>query len=230
MNRQYLSIADLMSGLMMIFLFIAIAFMINVQRQNDAMTKIASISEQARKNLHHDLSIEFKSDLKNWNAEILKDNTIRFKSPNVLFETGKSELGVNFKAILNIFFPRYIKIIQTYNDEDKAIQIEGHTSSDWLNSTNINIRYIKNVELSQQRALSTLKYCYSLFANQARQRDWLQQVLKANGLSFSKRIFNADGSENAEKSRRVEFKIVTKAEEKLHQILKQSQREFAEWQ
>jgi chemotaxis protein MotB len=228
MNKQYLSIADLMSGLMMIFLFIAIAFMINVQRQNDAMTKIAVVSEETRKNLHHDLSIEFKSDLKNWNAEILKDNTIRFKSPNVLFETGKSELSLKFKAILKIFFPRYIKIIQKYSNEIKAIQIEGHTSSDWLNSQNINIRYINNMELSQQRALSTLKYCYSLFANQAQQRDWLQQVLKANGLSFSKRIFNADGSENADKSRRVEFKIVTKAEEKLNQILKQSQTEFAE--
>lgn len=228
MNKQYLSIADLMSGLMMIFLFIAIAFMINVQRQNDAMTKIAAVSEETRKNLYHDLSIEFKSDLKNWNAEILKDNTIRFKSPNVLFETGKSELSLKFTAILEIFFPRYIKIIQNYSNEIKAIQIEGHTSSDWLNSQNINIRYINNMELSQQRALSTLKYCYSLFANQAQQRDWLQQVLKANGLSFSKRIFNADGSENADKSRRVEFKIVTKAEEKLNQILKQSQTEFAE--
>ena len=46
-------------------------------------------------------------------------------------------------------------------------------------------------------------------------------MLRANGLSFAKLILNEAGEEDVEKSRRVEFKVVTKAEEKLHRILKQ---------
>ena len=49
------------------------------------------------------------------------------------------------------------------------------------------------------------------------QRDWLIKHLTANGLSFSQRIEN-DGKENFEKSRRVEFRIRTNADEKMTQL------------
>jgi len=225
MTKEDLSIADLMSGLMMVFLLIAVAFMLDVQQQKNAleeqknaMGEIAEMAEQSRSQLHHDLMQEFAEDLKRWNAVILKDNTVRFKAPKVLFESGKSELRPKFKAILDNFFPRYINILQDYSDEIEAIRIEGHTSSYWYDTDDVVIRYLNNMKLSQLRALSTLRYCYELDEVKDK-REWLQAMLRANGLSFAQRIFNADGSENAEKSRRVEFKIVTKAEQKLHHIL-----------
>ncbi len=243
MNKEYLSIADMMSGLMMVFLLIAIVFMLDVQRSKDeieqqkneieqqkneierqknAMAEIAEMAEQSRQLLHEKLLREFESDLKRWNADILSDNTVRFNAPKVLFKLGKSTLLPRFKTILSDFFPRYVAILQVYRDEIEAIRIEGHTSSDWIKTDDVAMRYLKNVELSQRRALSTLTYCYALLQHSARQRDWLQLVLRANGLSFAKLIRNGDGSENADKSRRVEFRVVTKAEEKLYQILERS--------
>ncbi|MEN8218176.1 MAG: OmpA family protein [Pseudomonadota bacterium] len=186
------------------------------------MTEIVVLTEQSRIKLHQELHKEFKPDLKRWNAEILKDNTVRFKAPNVLFINGKSQLRPKFKNILTKFFPRYIKILQPYRADIEAIRIEGHTSSNWLDAKDVKTRYLKNVQLSQQRALSTLKYCYSLPTVKA-QRNWLQQTLRANGLSFAKLILTPKGKEDVEKSRRVEFKVVTKAEEKLLQILERSQ-------
>ncbi|RKZ84841.1 MAG: hypothetical protein DRR19_17185 [Candidatus Parabeggiatoa sp. nov. 1] len=229
MNKEHLSIADMMSGLMMVFLFIAIVFMLDAQRskneierQKNAMAEIALIAERSRKQLHQELLQEFASDLTQWNAEILADNTVRFNAPNVLFKQGKSTLRPKFTAILKSFFPRYITILQRYHDDIEAIRIEGHTSSDWLNADDIATRYLENVKLSQKRALSTLTYCYNLLKASEVQRTWLQQVLRANGLSFAKLIRNADGSENQDKSRRVEFKVVTKAEQKLYKILERS--------
>ncbi len=223
--QQDLGIADLMSGLMMIFLLISIAFMLDVeaqknviQRQKDAMTEIVLVVEQSRIKLHQELVQEFARNLKQWNAEILIDNTVRFNAPKVLFRKGKSTLTRKFKQILADFFPRYIKILQAYSTDLEAIRIEGHTSSDWVNGEG----YLGNVELSQQRALNTLKYCYNLQSLKKDERLWLQQVLKANGLAFAKRILNPDGTENFEKSRRVEFKVITKAEEKLSLILERS--------
>ncbi len=232
--EQDLGIADLMSALMMVFLLIAIAFMLDVeaqkneieaqknaiQRQKDAMTEIVLVAKQSRINLHNELMQEFGRNLKQWDMEILIDNTVRFNAPHVLFNKGKSVLTQKFKRILSNFFPRYLTILQAYSAELEAIRIEGHTSSDWGNGAS----YLGNVELSQRRALATLKYCYSL-QKVKNKRLWLQQVLKANGLSFAKRIFNQDGSENFEKSRRVEFKVITKAEEKLYQILERSRQD-----
>ena len=221
--QQDLGIADLMSG--MVFLLISIAFMLDVeaqknviQRQKDAMTEIVLVVEQSRIKLHQELIQEFARNLKQWNAEILTNNTVRFNAPKVLFRKGKSTLTRKFKQILADFFPRYIKILQAYSTDLEAIRIEGHTSSDWVNGEG----YLGNVELSQQRALNTLKYCYNLQSLKKDERLWLQQVLKANGLAFAKRILNPDGTENFEKSRRVEFKVITKAEEKLSLILERS--------
>ncbi|MEN8217007.1 MAG: hypothetical protein ABFS56_11685 [Pseudomonadota bacterium] len=84
----------------------------------------------SRLQLNHDLTQEFDSDLKHWNAIILKDNTVRFKAPKVLFESGKSKLRHKFKTILDDFFPRYVNILQRYRNDIEAIRIEGHTSGD----------------------------------------------------------------------------------------------------
>ncbi len=230
--EQYLSISDLMSGLMMVFLLISVAFMLDVeaqkneieaqknaiQRQKDAMTEIVLVAKQSRINLHNELIDEFGDNLKQWDMKILIDNTVRFKAPRVLFKKGKSVLTQRFKDILADFFPRYINILQSYKTELEAIRIEGHTSSDWRTGDS----YLGNIELSQQRSLATLIYCYKLEAVETK-REWLQQMLKANGLSFAKRLLNENGTENFEESRRVEFKVITKAEEKLYQILERSQ-------
>ena len=48
-----------------------------------------------------DLSNEFDEDLKKWNAEIDKTNlSVRFKSPEILFDMGIANLKPDFKIIL----------------------------------------------------------------------------------------------------------------------------------
>ena len=235
MGREYLSIADMMSGLMMVFLFIAVVFMLDteaskseleqqkylIEQQKNAMSKIAEMAENSRLLLNQKLLQEFKLDLINWNATILPDNTIRFNSPKILFKVGKSTLRIKFKTILKDFFPRYINILQNYKQNIEAVRIEGHTSSDWQGAKDITTRYLKNVKLSQQRALATLEYCYLIPKLSIIQQKWLRKVFRANGLSFAKLILT-EQQEDIAKSRRVEFKVITKAEEKLYQILKQS--------
>jgi len=268
MSKEYLGIADMMSGLMMVFLLIAIVFMLDIQHsksevesqknlaeqqrdeiesqkklvekqrdeielQKKAMATVAKIYQDKREKLYYALIAEFKKDLTRWNAEILNDSTstVRFKvlfepkqgTVQVLFKANESQLQSRFKTILQEFFPRYIKVLQNYEKEIETIKIEGHTSSEWLGTNDVTTRYLNNVELSQKRALSTLNYCYSSTNVDTNQKDWLRQILRANGLAFAHLIKNTDGSENAEKSRRVEFKVATKSDEKLNEILEISQ-------
>lgn len=98
-NREWISISDMMAGLMMVFLFIAVLFMSEVQKEQKVIKEIAESYQNIQQQLYRDLNQEFKEDLEIWDAEILEDNTIRFKSPEVLFDTNSSELKVLFMTV-----------------------------------------------------------------------------------------------------------------------------------
>ncbi|MBX2897898.1 MAG: hypothetical protein KF763_20820 [Cyclobacteriaceae bacterium] len=69
-GSHWISIADMMSGLMMIFLFIAVSYMINVTREKDKIKEIAVTYNRLQNELYDDLYSEFKDNLTDWNAEI----------------------------------------------------------------------------------------------------------------------------------------------------------------
>lgn len=169
-GNEWISISDMMAGVMMIFLLIAVSYMVVISAQNRElerrtlqMSEIAQAQRDLQSELYADLNTEFAEHLNEWNAEISDDGAVRFKEPDVLFDTGKSQLKTRFKEILDDFFPRYVRILQSqkYKNEVEEIRIEGHTSSEWINANTLEARYLGNAELSQARALEVLKYCFS---------------------------------------------------------------------
>lgn len=196
-EEHWIPLSDLMTGLMMLFMLIAIIFMIKVEDDANKVKDIALIYDEMRAQLYQDLYSEFQKNLPDWGAEIDRDLTFRFKEPNVLFDVGKDSLKPKFTQILNEFFPRYVKIINAdkYRDSIEEIRIEGHTSSVWNSNTTANEAYFLNMALSQSRTRSTLQYVLSLSQLQ-KQQSWLKARLTANGLSSSKPIYHADGTEN----------------------------------
>jgi outer membrane protein OmpA-like peptidoglycan-associated protein len=221
-NREWISISDMMAGLMMVFLFIAVLFMSEVQKEQKAIKEIAESYQNIQQQLYKDLNQEFKKDLESWDAEILQDNTIRFKSPEVLFDTNSSELKALFITVLDDFFPRYLGILTNnkYKKQIKEIRVEGHTSSVWKNATREQ-SYINNMSLSQNRAKSVLAYSYNI-TNSANNKIFLENVFRANGMSFSN-LIKENGEENIQASQRVEFRVITKAEEKIYEIINKLQ-------
>lgn len=220
-ESEWVSISDLMSVLMMIFLFVAISYMHNVQQSQLQVKKIAVAYQELQTDLYQELWKEFEKDLPKWKAIIDKDTlTIRFEEPDVLFRAGSSDLAKEFKVILDDFFPRYIKILSSnkYRDNIEEIRIEGHTSSEWSDGAHGMEAYFKNMGLSQDRTRSVLNYCASLIRDKE-VLDWSLKNLSANGLSSSKKIVNHNGLEDKEKSRRVEFRTKTNAEKKVVEII-----------
>lgn len=227
-NSEWMSISDMMSGLMLIFMFIAISFMIEVQSDKDKMKVIALTYNKDKKELNRDLHLEFSKDLKRWEAEITNNNIIVFNSPKVLFRSGKSRIKSKFKYILNDFFPRYIKVLSSkkYKNEIDEIRIEGHTSNDWKGTTLEEDIYLKNMQLSQARANNVLSYCYKINAPFVKDnRPWLEKHFRANGMAFAKLKYKDKNQTIPDivKSRRVEFKVQMKTEEKIYKILKASE-------
>ena len=220
------SISDLMSGLMIIFLFIAVSFMsrvvdenIQIKKQQETVENIVTTYEETKVSIYDDLYSEFKDDMKSWNMEIDKDGTIRFKEPDIFFEKGKSDLKPEFEDMLDSFFPRYINLIyENHKDKVEAIRIEGHTSSEWEENATKKESYFKNMELSQDRTRNVLEYIMNI-KSILKYEDWLIDKITANGMSYSKRVMNDDNTEDKEASRRVEFKVITNSEETINEIL-----------
>jgi len=224
-NSEWMSISDMMSGLMLVFLFISISFMIQVQSDKDKMKDIAQSYKDTKVNLNEDLHSEFLEDMKKWDASITKDNTIVFHSPEVLFEVNKSAISEDFKAILDDFFPRYLKILisKKYKDNIQDMKVEGHTSNDWISSISKEKIYLKNMQLSQKRAYMVLSYCYSLDNDLVKQnRLWLEKYFRANGMAFAKLKYKDINSTivDQKSSRRVEFSVQMKTEDKIYEVLK----------
>lgn len=222
---HWVPLADLMAGLMMMFMLIAIIFMVKVENDAKKVKDIALVYDEMKTKLYQDLHSEFKKDLADWGAELDQDLTFRFKEPRVLFDMGKDNLKPRFIRILNDFFPRYVQILNAdkYRNSIEEIRIEGHTSSVWNNGTNPNEAYFLNMTLSQSRTRSTLQHVLMLPQVQ-KQQSWLKAHLTANGLSSSKPIYHTDGTENREGSQRVEFKVRTNADARISEILKTTQR------
>jgi chemotaxis protein MotB len=204
-ENNWMNIADVMSALMMIFMFISIAFL--YQLMND--------KEIYKVNLNKALHEEFDKDLTVWKATITDDNIIRFSSP---FELGKTDLPQEFKEILSSFFPRYVTLLRSkdFKDEITEIRVEGHTSTGWGDLVDKKKIFLKNMELSQARSSNVLAYCYNLNNTHINEYlSWLQDKLRANGISYS-RLLYLDDSELEDKvlSRRVEFRVIQKENDK----------------
>jgi len=220
-ESHWIPLSDLMTGLMVIFLLIAVSYMMQVEADAARIKNVAIAYSEIKDALYEDLNREFQNDLSKWNAQLLKnDLTIRFLEPEVLFATGSSELKPKFQLILQDFFPRYVRILTSpkYRDSISEVRIEGHTSSDWNGVASPGDAYFLNMELSQARTRSTLAYVMSLPAVQG-QVAWLRRFVTANGLSSSRLITDDKGVEDVTRSRRVEFRVRTDAETRLAKIL-----------
>lgn len=232
-DNFWIPYADLMTVLMVVFLFISIAYMGMVQFQKKEQDKIFEEYKNSKESLYNDLNKEFRDDFQKWNLELDRDLTIKFTNPEVLFESGKSDITPKFQSILVEFFPKYLSIIlqEKYKDKIAEIRIEGHTDNVAIYKTEDS--YIDNIELSQNRSRNVLSFLRNLKFYKSldyKKEKMLKFWITANGLSYGRTLDNnknltytSNKPIDKENSRRVEFKIVTSSEKLVDKVLKNMQ-------
>lgn len=231
-ESNWISFSDIMTGLMVIFMFIAISYIVEVQKKQKERDLLFEDFKDVKEQLYSELENEFKNDFIKWQVELDKDLSIKFTNPEVLFESGQATIRPNFAAILNNFLPRYFDVLmqQKYNDKIAEIRIEGHT--DIVAAPKYDKDpYIGNVILSQLRSAQVLKYFRNMeyYQNLKKQDELkLQFWITANGLSFGrtlddeKKLTALSGkSANNNYSRRVEFRIITTSDNLIEKVLKE---------
>ena len=129
-------------------------------------------------------------------------------------------------------FPRYFEVLlkEKYADKIAEIRIEGHTDPVPAPMEDPD-PYIGNIKLSQKRSAEVLKFFrtmdyYNQLSDSSQQK--LQYWITANGLSYGRTLdsekelsFISGKSVNNDNSRRVEFRIITTAEELVDRVIKE---------
>ncbi|GHU69785.1 membrane protein [Clostridia bacterium] len=133
-------------------------------------------------------------------------------SNSIIFDYNSSNLSAGGKALLDKVIPAYVRTLLDGENSQYVSEliIEGHTDSAGS--------YTYNLNLSQQRAYNVVNYCLSDQMSGLTQLEKLalREKLTANGRSFSDSVVNVDGTENADASRRVEFKFRLKDDEMIN--------------
>jgi outer membrane protein OmpA-like peptidoglycan-associated protein len=192
--------------------------------------QVAQSYQQVQNGLAASLQEELsEQELARWGAELDGSGlVIRFIDQENQFQGGDDSLSPGFQAILADFFPQFVEVLSRPGLREHVVEvrIEGHTSSEFYAGGRPlppKPAYLKNMDLSQRRALSVLSYVIGLPPVEAAWADWLGGVLRANGLSSSRLMTTSSegGStiEDVVRSRRVEFRIVTDAEDRMRQIV-----------
>ena len=179
------------------------------QQQIDDLLGVRTqiIQELSRSFAQNNLGVKVNEDT----GDIMLDSQL-------MFQTGDDILLASGQAQLSRLIPVYLSVLMRpeFAEYVAEIIIEGHTDSKGS--------YLFNLELSQARALGVAKYCLEMPNLSGQERRKLQNILTAKGRSFSDRIYNPDGTENMDASRRVEIQFRLKDSEmilKMNQILLQ---------
>ena len=206
-ENNWISISDIMTGLMVIFMLLAISYVLKNNPPVDVIIQ-AVYSEMER---------SMKEDFDKVNNVIISDEaTVRFiAEKGELFKVNEHELTPYFKKSLDKIIPIYFeKLKKIYSDSTesvviKEVRIEGHTDSYG--------NYYSNLNLSSNRAREVQEYI--MRHPEYLKMDWkfrvfLKQNFIACGYSFSK-MLDSQGrrtddisKEDKDKSRRVEFRVL----------------------
>lgn len=227
-DEYWISFSDMMTALMVIFMFIAINYIIQIIEY-----------KFVEQNIYNALQLNLKKELESETLELSPDGTVRFnfkESNQELFSSGGKVMSGEFKKKLDLFTPKYLNIIteKNYLDNITEIRIEGHTDRDPLANSKRD-SYDYNLELSSNRARDVLNYIRN-HKSYIKQPDSIKKRLDflftANGMSFSralndkKEIIYLSENKNVNKkfSRRVEFKIVTSNKDLVEKIVKRKEK------
>lgn len=207
-QSSWISLSDLMTGLMLVFLLIAV-IMQDPMRCGSTKQKIQTELKKIEKEIP---AVKFSPTHK---CELSIE--LRADEENPLFEKDQAIPTKHFENILDAFIPDYLNDVlqnKEIKDHIQEVRIEGHTGE----PTPLHPTYISLVKLSQERARAILKYFKDSKTFKALHKDEkkslyfkLMAVGFGNGRTIDEnRRYTIDsGNPTNEKSRRVEFRIMT---------------------
>lgn len=202
-NIFWITMTDLMTGLVLVFI---VMFLYSYILNNAQVVQEKIAKETTTKILQESFNKQ------NINATIEPHSGVVKISDLELFELGSYSLSDKGKSYLDKFAPIYLNSIfsDKYLEKNVAkIIVQGHTDSQtFVGKYSEDEQYMKNMELSLNRAYEVAKYMTNTPYNK-NNGDRLRKMIIVEGASFSNPVLT-NGKEDFAKSRRVELKLIMK--------------------
>ncbi|GGJ80686.1 outer membrane protein OmpA-like peptidoglycan-associated protein [Anoxybacillus voinovskiensis] len=216
-NDFWPSFTDLLSTILLVLLLFLMAIIVNAKEDAEKREKVIqqaakTIQKQEReleyyRGIRKEIIAGLKQEFQKKNLKIdvdSKTGAIKFQN-DLLFDTNSDQIKPEFRRQLKMFIPIYFNILyKDYGDHIAEIVVEGHT--DDIGS------YMYNLELSQKRAFSVVKYILSDEFGSFPYKEKVRMQITANGRSFSNLKYTKGKTVDRESSRRVEFKFRLKSD------------------
>ena len=202
-NIFWTTMADLLLGLAIIFMTLFVLAITGFSQQS---------IQQKQQQMEVNKELIEKLKEANINAQVDPLTGDIEISDLELFEVGSYNLSTKGKIYLNKLIPIYVDTIFSKDElvgQIENIVIQGHTDSQsYAGIKNPNEQYLKNMNLSLERANSVANYIFYTNYNK-KYNDKLKKFLVVEGKSYSEPIL-VNGKEDYNKSRRVELRLKTK--------------------
>lgn len=230
-TNVWMSVSDLMTGLMVIFLFVSIAYMVRANRLIQQRKQELTEYVDTKNKLYDELHETFKQQIGNDVLAINNDLSMRFAKAESLFDNGQWNVSTRFENTLREVIPTYMNVLlhDSLRSHIKEIRIEGHTDTRPFGSSD-NDPYLSNLELSQKRAREVVKCVRLICADnfEEREQKQIEEWLTAVGYSYTHALDSLGNyaSESGkpidmDRSKRVEIRIITDDYRVLKEIVKE---------
>ena len=202
-NIFWVTMADLLLGLAIIFITLFVLAMTGFSQQNIQQQKVQmKVSEKISGELEKEnISVDvdkMTGDLKISDVE--------------LFELSSWELSDNGKRLLDKLAPIYINSIFADKELSEQIQyiiIQGHTDSQMFAGVDSKEeQFLLNMDLSLKRANAVADYIFKTNYDK-KYAEQFRKIVVVEGKSYNEPVL-LNGVENFDKSRRVELKLKVK--------------------
>lgn len=226
----HLSIGDLMAALLLVVVLFLVVTITQLgaaaDELSDVNTRVATIAEDyqnTREAIVAALLEEFREDFETWGAELREESlTIRFTEDGT-FSPNSADLTPRFRSILADFIPRYVAVLYrpTFRDYITDVLIEGHTANppgrDFYFTSSMNLAYLRSLNVlgPAYRAVETLES-----REWGERQQWFESRVGVGGYSHGRPVLDDRGNADWDRSRRVDFRIITNADEQLDRILR----------
>lgn len=202
-NIFWVTMADLLLGLAIIFITLFVLAMTGFSQQTIQQQKVQmEVSEKIGQELQ-------KADIKVDMDKMTGDLKI---SDVELFELSDWKLSPKGKKLLDKLAPIYINSIfadKELSNEIQYIIIQGHTDSQtFAGVKSKDEQFLKNMDLSLKRANAVAEYIFKTNYDK-KYADKFRKLVVVEGKSYNEPVI-VNGKEDFDKSRRVELKLKVK--------------------
>lgn len=202
-NIFWVTMADLLLGLAIIFITLFVLAMTGFSQQTIQQQKVQmEVSEKIGQELQ-------KADIKVDMDKMTGDLKI---SDVELFELSDWKLSPKGKKLLDKLAPIYINSIfadKELSNEIQYIIIQGHTDSQtFAGVKSKDEQFLKNMDLSLKRANVVAEYIFKTNYDK-KYADQFRKLVVVEGKSYNEPVI-VNGKEDFDKSRRVELKLKVK--------------------